>query len=708
MSLESFYGGKQGISPVIQKTFKYIDTADPAYAAALAAGKTATQLASQTMDICFGKANYEEVWYGELCIIDATNKNNPNHGKLFRRTLKGAGDSGENLCAEYVGHIVGPSGGSPFVSLGSISSVNEQAHSDYIAHDSAEVAYPISQNGVSHERPADNVNPYVFSATQGNNMLVPGKTSGGVYNDDIKYTWFNIRNNVNDSPTDSWVYLGMRIPYPSFDMTATAIDWDLDSNLTKTSNDDHPFYHSWHINIPRGARGNAAHNVRLAQYKDFKNLSGDSSKPFLYDFTEGVQENSSRRGSYTVSQVTPEPFRDLTAAQKTALQDSYIFVYDYTFYDKQTGSSATINKYTFFLGLYKEVSNIVLEDDGTIKINYSDTTDNTFSQKIKWINDVIISTSGLLTVSFNNGADAKSWQLPYPEKISVTDDGEISVTYKNGQNIPITLERSGTSFSINYVDSINIDENSKVINYTTYPNNGVGILNQGEGLNYVKAMVTDEKNHLLVFYASDQKRLTSEDIGAGTKDGLQVEDITNTSENYNRAKWKNQEFRNGIVYEGIAQTEYWHDLGPMRLIDEGVRVATEIHWDSHPYADIISGMDIPSFIENVLNPEYWDENNTIKNPYFAGDIPGTRPDGVSLRGSFIYTPYLLTGVAFYYDYDSQSWTYAGEWGSNSQTDIKVQYPDNHYTNDVDESPSAVTLVMTDIGQEFTPELPILW
>ena len=102
MSLESFYGGKQGISPVIKYAFKYIDVNDNAYKAAIAAGATAAELKDYTMDSCFAESTYENVWYSELCIIDTTNKNNPNNGKLFRRTLKGKGDSGKNLCAEYI------------------------------------------------------------------------------------------------------------------------------------------------------------------------------------------------------------------------------------------------------------------------------------------------------------------------------------------------------------------------------------------------------------------------------------------------------------------------------------------------------------------------------------------------------------------------------------------------------------------------------
>ena len=132
MSLESFYGGKQGISPVIKNSFEFIDTNDFAYQAALEAGKTASELLPFTMDLCFANVNYKDVWYDELCIIDTINKNNPNNGKIFRRTLKGAGDTGTNLCAEYVGRIVGPAGTNPFLSFGNFNFINDKGKKENI------------------------------------------------------------------------------------------------------------------------------------------------------------------------------------------------------------------------------------------------------------------------------------------------------------------------------------------------------------------------------------------------------------------------------------------------------------------------------------------------------------------------------------------------------------------------------------------------
>lgn len=164
MALESFYGGKPGVSPVIKGTFKFINTNDPWYQEKLAgsenenilteweakvlnsnnikndnntitglwaAGDTITwteqRLAPFTMDECFKSSSYKKVWYNELCIIDTSdvlepNKeptgsthgiNNPNNGKIYRRTLRRVTDgtsNHESSYAEYIGRIIGPQG----------------------------------------------------------------------------------------------------------------------------------------------------------------------------------------------------------------------------------------------------------------------------------------------------------------------------------------------------------------------------------------------------------------------------------------------------------------------------------------------------------------------------------------------------------------------------------------------------------------------
>lgn len=143
--MESFYGGRQGASFIIKKSFKYIDKQDPAYLADLAIGiedertrnpkpvesdypddrdawlsaveqweQNTASWANMNLEPYIMYHNlsntwYKDVWYNEYCIIDTANKNNPNNGKIFRRVLPTEGNS--NLPYEEIGTIVGPSSG---------------------------------------------------------------------------------------------------------------------------------------------------------------------------------------------------------------------------------------------------------------------------------------------------------------------------------------------------------------------------------------------------------------------------------------------------------------------------------------------------------------------------------------------------------------------------------------------------------------------
>lgn len=61
MSLDSFYGGKQGVSPVVKARFKYVDTNDPAYIAAKNLVANEADLKDDTMELCFKDSDYTQV-----------------------------------------------------------------------------------------------------------------------------------------------------------------------------------------------------------------------------------------------------------------------------------------------------------------------------------------------------------------------------------------------------------------------------------------------------------------------------------------------------------------------------------------------------------------------------------------------------------------------------------------------------------------------
>ena len=133
--MDSFYGGKQGISFVIKARFESIP-----------------QMLEDLRE-----PTYKDVWYGEYCIIDTPNKFDPDNGKVFRRTLNTAGDPYSGY-AEYVGQIVGPAGGVPKIILSNIDAV-ETKHDSVTASDAV---YYINASGavVTAHNATDNLKVY--------------------------------------------------------------------------------------------------------------------------------------------------------------------------------------------------------------------------------------------------------------------------------------------------------------------------------------------------------------------------------------------------------------------------------------------------------------------------------------------------------------------------------------------------------------------
>lgn len=779
MSLESFYGGKQGISPVIKSSFEFIDANDPAYRAAIEA-RTPTDgtissrdkdaIDAKTMDLCFSNTSYKNVWYNELCIIDTINKNNPNNGKIFRRTLKGAGDTGTNLCAEYVGRIVGPAGTNPFFSFGSLKSVEEQGKKEKIdLAPEMQVSYPIDENGnissakteiIDGQEVQIDINPFYQSAAIGTNgILVPGKAPNGEYHDDIKYTWLNVVDDTREIPTRSIIYMGFQIPYPSLEINSETIDWWESASIIKNTQigleniENHPFYHNWTISIPRGVRGNAATNIRLVQQKEFSNVPGGiENKPILYDFEKDLIE--SNNGIYVIRNLNPQDNTDHYGPDlpdRTGIENSYIWVYDYIFYDvdqyDDEATESTIEhtkKYTFYLGSYNEISDVILEEDGTLTFIYSDATSKIFSKKISWINDVLIENSGILNFVFNQTeyrltgdskpredktyyiynndtqqyeeetsigdefnpeytyyeyTDTYSKQLPYPTNVIVNDDGTIDFGLAGKDSLRLQDWSGQQDYKLDYVKAINMDDNTKVLYSTTTVNDRTVNLNGTKGINYIEAMTIDDRYHLLVYYASNQYRVTQDDIVSGSKKRPgQNNPISITTDGGNYAYWDNKTFRKGITgYPDI----YWQDFGSVLEKSAGVKIYTKVKykkdysedtWPVHPQAAVIDGGEWSSddFIAGVLNPMYWNDpenpTNTIENPYYEGNIPGEN-ENVNYRGTFLFTDKVSNGSLFFYDYDYKwqngkigSWMYAGSMNTSTQVDIKIQQNDDSWLN----------------------------
>lgn len=262
MALESFYGGKQGVSPVIKAKFKYINTEDPAYdnrwhnnitkltgeealtlnaffntneyqkdqsvdwqSTKLKNEKQVSILTPFIMDECLKRTDYTEVWYGELCIIDTDNKLNPNNGKLFRRTLKQTGNrylgTEDTLYAEYIGQIVGPSGAIPNFDFGSLDAERQKAvgkkktyndETEPLDNSNWDYRYPRKSDGyITNNTPSkysdikvlDSGNIAINNTNSANIQMVPGKKDLTGSNEDD--------NNFNDRIRYTWCNVRRRL-----------------------------------------------------------------------------------------------------------------------------------------------------------------------------------------------------------------------------------------------------------------------------------------------------------------------------------------------------------------------------------------------------------------------------------------------------------------------------------------------------------------
>lgn len=487
MALESFYGGKPGISPVIRNSFKFIDKKDPAYIAKLNNPIIVNKLSPKekallkiddtsltdlvwdantlkpfTMDECFADPTYRDVWYSELCIIDTENKMNPNNGKIFRRTLqrtKTAIGAGDTIYAEYIGQIVGPSGGVPNIFFGSIDSAREKAaglaktletdgeitkdnpldvsgwdysyptiKKDNNNNDIVEISTANITTFTPNTRSDDDQHIAILdSKNSGSIQLVPGKDSENKYKDDIRYTWCNVRRTLtNGGQEDAWIYLGFEIPYTVFDLTAEEKNYTYNGPIFTqtqigTDNKEHPFYQNLHFYIPRGARGIGPEELFIVG-KD-----GKQKPEKLYNF-DAISYNK-EKDIYSIPANTPT----------INPNESTYWVAKWKLYNPKTENAQEVYQY---IGAYKDVSEINIDtnlknSNGTDNNNYGKVTVKYSDGKIEEIvtlplikNAEYDPTDGLITFEHaGNHSVTTTNAISYISKMQILDDGTIQYKF---------------------------------------------------------------------------------------------------------------------------------------------------------------------------------------------------------------------------------------------------------------------------------------
>ena len=438
--MDSLYGGHEGASFVIKASFSSVDEMKQKFSQG---------------------SNFTEVWYGEYCLISTKNKNHPDNGKVFRRGLDY--QNAQTAGSIAIGQIVGPSSGTPFFQVDTIDNVEKI--STKILEENTYRRYPVSQNAdgtvvTNWQQDASGNWQDVggtlkkdFKFNIQNRTLVPGK-DGASFNDDIEYTWVNIRK--DDEDADSWFYVGMKFPYTVIDYKAHAVSqYDAAGNIKKDADmtsigriDDktHPFWEYWDMGIPKGLKGDTLRNLKVIEMKE-----------------------ELRNKVYATEHITVNPITGLATVGQSGypnMEDDIakhrqIVVYELYIYDKRINPDPIL----IYLGDFNIIKNITVDDKGTLTVSYTHNDDTVFTKKIKWVTGVSLSTGdgaagGHFKMDFNNDSPAYETDLTWVKGLEVQDNGDIIGTFAGTDGGKLSNDGKNKIGHIRWISSVTLDENT--------------------------------------------------------------------------------------------------------------------------------------------------------------------------------------------------------------------------------------------------------
>lgn len=426
---DTLYGGRPGVSFVIKKAFGSVEEM-------VAAGKRGEE--------------YREVWFGELCIISTVNLNHPTNGQVYRRGFDYTNDLGG---FELLANIVGPQSGTPLMQLNTIKEAQNYSTQPLEEYDYRKypIGYETDDEGhvTGYEYNTEANEPlaiFPFSKAH-DTSLVPGKTDDDKFNDEIRWTWVNIRK--NNEPKDSWFYVAMELVYPVFEFQSHGNGrYDSSGNLKpnpttidRVDDKTHPFYSKWDIGIPKGIKGDTIRNMRVIIPKSTDTIySWDAIKV------------SSTDDTVTVGAAGYDG-QDDDVKNKRA-----ILVYDFYVFDKTNRPKAI----TIYIGDYNDIDGVTLADDGTLTIGYAHDDDKVYSKKIKWVTSVKLDTNnGKFKMDFNNGSPSLEVTLDWIKSIVLDPDGTLH--YHHTKDLRDEVHENAIKWE-NSV-SLNTDNGQYQVNY---------------------------------------------------------------------------------------------------------------------------------------------------------------------------------------------------------------------------------------------------
>lgn len=729
--MDSLYGGHQGVSFIIKDSFESIEEA-------VAACKLGPQ--------------YTRCWYGENIIISTPNLNDEDNGKVFNRGLDYTNDMGGLV---FIAQIVGPAGGTPIFEMGTLQETKYKStmpieETDYRKYP---IGYETNDGGeiIGYELNTSANEPiatFPFSKAH-HTSLVPGKTAEGTYNDEILWTWVNVRK--ANQTADSMFYVGFQIPYLVTEYLSHMVSpYDTFGNLsrnptTATRVDDasHPFYSSWDIGVPKGIKGDTMRALRVITptAENRNNIYAPSA----------ITVNSAT-GAVTIGNAGYDGLDDdITNARK-------ILVYDFYYFDSQLNPDPVL----IYLGDFNKIDNISLADDGTLTIDYSHDDNTVFSRKIKWITDTVLSPdNGVFTVTYNNGDPAFTTTLDWIKQINLDSDGTIhfihtkdnrdeSYTNKIKWVTSVDLNTSNGTFTMNfnygsplvrildYVDSVLFnEENGEIIVHHVNSGNQVmsskmklitsaeastdGVVtfhtNTGESFNITKVGSDDNfqirtvENVRLNTRLADDKHIqikynnANEYVNIGDPINYIQDMVVRDSDFHLLVLYNDPEHRStgaGLDDEGVdSEGNTWVNnvVG-----SDGVNTGASIYWRDYgtikDQSGVLIGMDISN--EEVGDQDILD--------YLNATYPNGLTEGATKQKIVTYSPDGSGSREFYaFDYNTYTWYFLGTIADSGMRDAKLVTVGSFTNTDLTNvNPDGLVFKIVNATNLKTTAIPDFW
>lgn len=565
----SFYGGRRGASFVIVKN--YLD------------------IPSMTKDFAQGNS-FKDVAFDEYVLINNPNKNHPDNGKIFRRgydyssnrkieayRLKYKDENNNEVAypevteehyknllkrdffsehseeieahgAEYIGSIVGPAGKAPLLTMTSYEAAQAKA--------SQERFETRQSNGIYSP---DNINP----------GLIPGK-DGNIYNDSIQWYCTSVRNdNFGD---DTEAFIGFKFPYLVTQMQTQQVEpynkngnIDDASKIQRVDDGTHPYYNKWHLNIPKGVKGDTFKNLKVTTYSNWLSSLDNSGQRVMYNVDSSVYSPAAADINRQIL-----IYEDWNYDNKQAGQVTYYYLGDYNQITNVTLANGILtfsftyedNK-TFTLDYIKDIK---IDNTGKVTLVHSvidpltnKEKETVLINKLKYITDVTLDTGEWVKVESSSeqtqegSGEEEPTEPTYAWVPNENPSGALSLTFNDGET---------QTWYIPAVSRINYDEESGQLSYSV-----LGPTEESQPLTavkYIKNIKQDEKSGVIFIIYNTKP--TAQEIADG-RNGYEYFNlefwIPDEEEELEQEEETAAERRNNIL-QAIGENEF--DVFPIKAI----------------------------------------------------------------------------------------------------------------------------------------------